>query len=199
MGRNECTDVVECSLSLVSHIEPEKFRTRCEEILVRTDPSPGELAADIATYSGATTPLERGGAVHLFYAGMNENRRLVHEAPWEGQPTENEKKQANIDILASEILVAQAKIELRKTHASELITETLQKFAKIQTQLQEGQEIHWTDRLEVSVYTVGVLAGLPDEMSEKEIEEIVRQVTVKTGGWYERTEHLAQLNQLKAL
>lgn len=103
---------------------------------------------------------ERAAGVQLIYDGLRLTRRLVHRQPW------SEHDDADIQVLAADVLVARGFYLLARTEGADRAVETVRAFGRDQTVRQEtDQSLEPTaktdlDRnLEADVLELAVVTG----------------------------------------
>ncbi|MFQ3294480.1 MAG: hypothetical protein ACI9PP_002033 [Halobacteriales archaeon] len=122
----------------ISDVDPEDLRETIDDILADGSMAPGALTLVCANALdetvGRDSLSERAAGVQLIYEGLRLTRGLAHEEPWaraEG-PT-----QANVEVVAADILVSRGFYLLARTEAAEKAVETVRRFGRAQTDRQE--------------------------------------------------------------
>ena len=146
----------------LSDIEPEPLRQTLDERLATSSMSPGALTllsarvfapdADIAAFG------EQAAGVQLIYEGLALTRTLAHDEPW--GHTEEDDIDADIDVLAADVLVSRGFYLLARTPAAERAVEVVRAFGRDQT-TREGETGPDRDRnLEADVFELAVVTGV---------------------------------------
>ncbi|MFA9518189.1 hypothetical protein ACERIT_13405 [Halopenitus sp. H-Gu1] len=148
----------------LADVEPTRLRSVLDDRLVDTAVTPGVLAIvtaralspDIAVERVA----ERAAGVQLIYEGLRLTRRLAHEEPWLAA-TEGTDIDADLDVLAADVLVSRGFSLLSRTEAADAAVEVVRSFGRDQTQRrQPDADIEALDRnLEEDVFELAVVAG----------------------------------------
>jgi len=146
----------------LSDIEPEPLRQTLDERLATASMTPGALTllsarafapdADVAAFG------EQAAGVQLIYEGLALTRRLAHEEPW--ADTEADDIDADLDVLAADVLVSRGFYLLARTAAAERAVEVVRAFGRDQT-TREGETDPERDRnLEADVFELAVVTGV---------------------------------------
>ncbi|RNJ27150.1 DUF7114 family protein [Halosegnis longus] len=152
----EVAAVRDGAVSTVGDVVPDSFR---EDIVAFLDDGsfvPGVLTLLAADSVGRDTPdvLDRAVGVQLIYDGLRLTRRLAGDPPWTDT---DDPTQANIDILAADVLVARGFYLLAETEAATDAVAVVQSFGHDQTVDREtGEERH---ELEVDILELALVAG----------------------------------------
>jgi hypothetical protein len=99
--------------------------------------------------------LERAVGVQLIYDGLRLTRELVHDEPWDV----GDKADADMGILAADVMVARGFYLLARSDAAECAVEVVRSFGRDQTEYREGGNTSLDSRLERDVLELAVLAG----------------------------------------
>jgi hypothetical protein len=145
-------------------VEPERLRAVLDELLEDATVSPGALtllsarAADPGVDAAAVS--ERAAGVQLIYEGLRLTRRLAHDEPWETADTDGDID-ADLDILAADVLVARGFYLLARTEAAERAVEVVRTFGRDQSRRRDPEaDVDALDRnLEGTVFALAVVTG----------------------------------------
>jgi len=151
-------------------IEPPRLRAVLFDRLTNASMAPGVLVLVSATLRDPSVHteslLERSAGVQLIYEGLRLTRTLARESPWD---TESDIEiDADLDILAADVLVSRGFSLLAHTEASDAAVETVQAFGRDQTlSMGSADEFDARDRnLEADIFTLAVRAGTTAAGSE---------------------------------
>lgn len=151
----------------VQDITPKPLRDRIHTLLDDSAMVPAVLtlsSADAADGETAGQPsesftvegvTERAAGVQLIYEGLRLTRTLAAETPWNREPPHTD---ANIDVLAADVMVARGFYLLARTDAADKAVQTVQSFGKDQTDRQQGRD-GTENGLEGDVFELAVVAG----------------------------------------
>ncbi|MFB6221357.1 MAG: hypothetical protein ABEH90_07945 [Halolamina sp.] len=148
----------------VSDIEPEPLREILDERLATAAMTPGALTLLSARAFASDTDVsvfgEQAAGVQLIYEGLALTRRLAHEEPWAA--VSDEDIDADLDVLAADVLVSRGFYLLARTAAAERAVETVRAFGRDQTTRDDaGTESPALDRnLEADVFELAVVTGV---------------------------------------
>jgi hypothetical protein len=150
----------------VSDVEPADLRRTIDEILADGSMAPGALtllcASAIDDAVGLDSLTDRAAGVQLIYEGLRLTRRLAHEEPW---ARTDDHTQANVEVVAADVLVSRGFYLLARTEAAEKAVETVRRFGRAQTGRQrlgpeDTEEARKLDAtLEADVFELAALAG----------------------------------------
>ncbi|MCU4926115.1 hypothetical protein OB905_08970 [Halobacteria archaeon AArc-dxtr1] len=157
----------------VSDVEPPQLRDRLTDVLDGTSMAPGVFAIESARQLDPDVESDavasQAAGVQLIYDGLRLTRRLAREAPWEAAvephtPGENappleDATDADLEILAADILVARGFYLLARTDAAGKAVRTVQAFGQEETHVQEGEGGGHDGVLERDVLELAALAG----------------------------------------
>ena len=149
---------------VVADIEPGHLRDVLFDRLADASMAPGVLVFVSAQASDPDVDLdslaERSAGVQLIYEGLRLTRSLAHDEPW--TDTTTDEIDADIDILAADILVSRGFYLLARTEAASAAVDTVQSFGRDQTL--RGRPAADTDtldrNLEADIFALAVRAGL---------------------------------------
>ena len=121
----------------VSDVDPEDLRRTIDDILADGSMAPGALtllfASAIDDAVGLDSLSDRAAGVQLIYEGLRLTRRLAHEEPW---ARTDDHTQANVEVVAADVLVSRGFYLLARTQAAEKAVETVRRFGRAQTDRQ---------------------------------------------------------------
>jgi hypothetical protein len=147
----------------LADVTPERLHERLEERLADAPVTPGALTLLAARATGRDDPhdtLERRAAgVQLIYDGLQLTRTLARDPPWD---RDLEHPDADVDILAADVLVARGFFLLARTEAAEYAVETVRAFGRDETNREMGRPDRvLADRtLEADVFELAIVAGV---------------------------------------
>lgn len=98
---------------------------------------------------------KRAAGVQLIYEGLALTRELAHTEPW----TNGEKADADLSILAADVLVARGFHLLARTEAADAAVETVRAFGRDQTVREETDDSSLDRNLEGDVLELAAVAG----------------------------------------
>ncbi|ESS08534.1 MAG: hypothetical protein A07HN63_01764 [uncultured archaeon A07HN63] len=149
----------------VADIEPPALRAVLLDRLETTSMAPGVLVLVSATGRDSSVAIEplldRAVGVQLIYEGLRLTRSLAHEEPW--TDVDDTEIDADLDILAADVLVSRGFSLLATTEASAAAVETVQAFGRDQTTRRETatDDAATLDRnLEADIFALAVRAGV---------------------------------------
>jgi hypothetical protein len=148
----------------LSDIEPEPLRQRLDERLATASMTPGALtllaARAFAPDANVSALGEQAAGVQLIYEGLALTRRLAHEEPWAA--VSDEDIDADLDVLAADVLVSRGFYLLSRGAAADRAVETVRAFGRDQTTRDHvGTDSAALDRnLEADVFELAVGAGI---------------------------------------
>lgn len=149
---------------VVSDIEPQHLREVLYDRLADASMAPGVLVFVSAQASAPKVALdelsERSAGVQLIYEGLRLTRSIAQAEPW--TETTTDEIDADIDILAADVLVSRGFYILARTEVSAAAVETVQDFGRDQTlRSRPDTDTEALDgNLEADILTLAVRAGL---------------------------------------
>jgi hypothetical protein len=156
----------EAAREALADIEPERLRAVIDGRLATASMTPGALtivaarALDPAVDADGVGDLAAG--VQLIYEGLRLTRRLAHDEPW-ARPTDDGLEpdtDADIDILAADVLVARGFYLLARTGAAGRAVEVVRAFGRDQTLRADADDPARLDgNLEADVLALAAVAG----------------------------------------
>ncbi|KAB7514624.1 hypothetical protein DM867_05765 [Halosegnis rubeus] len=152
----EIAAVRDGAVSTVGDVVPETFHDDIVAFLDEGSFVPGVLTLLAADSVGRDTPdvLDRAVGVELIYDGLRLTRRLAADPPWTDT---DDPTQANIDILAADVLVARGFYLLAETEAATDAVAVVQSFGHDQTVSHKtGVQ---NNELEVDILELALVAG----------------------------------------
>jgi hypothetical protein len=180
----EAAAVREAALEAVGDVVPDRLRDDIETFVTDGSLVPGVLtllaagvgeqaeadgsadadgpddAGDGAriTPAGDRPLAERAAGVQLIYDGLRLTRRLVHEEPWSDADASD--PEADLDVLAADVLVARGFYLLARTAAADVAVEVVRSFGRDQTARRGADGPVDLDReLERDVLWLAMVAG----------------------------------------
>jgi len=148
----------------LADIEPERLGEALRDRLTDASMTPSVLTLVSAHALDSTVDLEyvaeRGAGVQLIYEGLRLTRTLTHTEPWTDGDDEA-ARQADLDILAADVLVSRGFYLLARTETAERAVEVVRAFGRDQTRRRDaGADRVALDRnLEADVFALSVAAG----------------------------------------
>ncbi|GAB6860670.1 hypothetical protein ACFR97_07950 [Haloplanus litoreus] len=148
----------------LADIEPERLGQVLRDRLTDASMAPSVLALVSAHALDPTVDLdhvaERGAGVQLIYEGLRLTRTLTHTEPWTDGDDEA-ARQADLNILAADVLVSRGFYLLARTETAERAVEVVRAFGRDQTRRRDaGADRAALDRnLEADVFALSVAAG----------------------------------------
>jgi|GEM_PF-359201 len=151
---------------VVGDIEPQQLREVLFDWLAEASMAPGVLVFLSAQASQPTVDLDglsrRAAGVQLIYEGLRLTRTIAHDEPWVG--TEADVIDADVDILAADVLVSRGFYLLARTEAATAAVETVQSFGRDQTLRRRADSEAESDsldrNLEADIFALAVRAGV---------------------------------------
>ncbi|MFC6990450.1 hypothetical protein ACFQH3_00810 [Haladaptatus sp. GCM10025707] len=127
----EADAVRRAALDAIREIEPVRLRGDLEAILSTGSMAPGVLTLLCAQAIDGAEPhaiRTRAAGVQLIYEGLRLTRTLTQNPSWE-----TNVEQANLDVLAADVLVSRGFHLLARTEAANNAVATVQAFGRDQT------------------------------------------------------------------
>lgn len=162
----EAAAVRRAAREAVRDVAPEDLRAAIEGFIAAGSVAPGVL---VLLCAGAATDrqvssdddidglVERAAGVQLIYDGLRLTRELAHAEPW---ASENEHADADMNVLAADVLVARGFYLLARTDAAETAVEVVRAFGRDQTRRRTAGDREVLDRnLETDVLELAAVAG----------------------------------------
>jgi hypothetical protein len=148
----------------LADIEPERLREVLRDRLADASMTPSVLtllsAHALDSAVDADPIAERAAGVQLIYEGLRLTRTLAHDEPWADGETDA-ARQADLDILAADVLVSRGFYLLARTETADRAVEVVRAFGRDQTRRRDP-DADWAmlDRnLEADVFALAVAAG----------------------------------------
>lgn len=163
----EAAAVRRAALDAISDVEPASLRERIEEQLGDGSMAPGVLTVltvraleagpntEVQNGTVADPVSERAAGVQLIYDGLRLTRHLATSDPW----VSGRKQDADIAVLAADVLVARGFYLLARTDAADAAVATVRSFGRDQTVGRETDDASLTRNLEADVLELAVVAG----------------------------------------
>jgi hypothetical protein len=155
----------EAARDAVSDIEPPELRASIEDRLAVASMTPGVLTLVTArgtdAESDSDAAAERAAGVQLIYEGLRLTRSLTRDEPWVDAATPVSEADADLSVLAADILVARGFYVLAKTDAATAAVEVVRTFGRDQTlRDRDGADTETLDQnLEEDVFELAIIAG----------------------------------------
>lgn len=156
----------DAALEALADIEPDRLREALDDLLANAAVTPGVLSLVTARALDPDVDpddvVDRAAGVQLIYEGLRLTRQLSHEEPWRSATTAD--IDADMDVLAAEVLVSRGFSLLSHTGAAGAAVEVVRAFGRDQTR-RNSEEIApeavvALDRnLEVDSLELAVVAG----------------------------------------
>jgi len=152
----------------LANVEPTRLQETLDDRLATAAVTPGVLSLVTARALDADVDydnvVDRAAGVQLIYEGLRLTRRLAHDEPWTTAPSSGTAVDADMDVLAADVLVSRGFSLLAHTGAAAAAVEVVRAFGRDQTQREETdlepEEATALDRnLEVDALELAVIAG----------------------------------------
>jgi len=156
------------ALEALADIEPDRLRETLDDRLADAAVTPGVLSLVTARALDPDVHLkdvvDRAAGVQLIYEGLRLTRQLSHEEPWESAATAGADIDADMDVLAADVLVSRGFSLLSHTDAAAAAVEVVRAFGRDQTRRDRAgidpDAAAALDRnLEVDALELAVVAG----------------------------------------
>ena len=135
----------------VADVEPPRLYDVIIEILDTASMTPGVLTLQSAARIDPDADLDaiahRAAGVQLIYEGLRLTRSLAHDPPW----VHGDAGDADLEILAADILVARGFYLLARTDAAGKAVRTVKSFGRDQTRRREADTDVDADRLDANL------------------------------------------------
>jgi hypothetical protein len=162
----EVAAVRRAALDAVEDITPVRLRECIEEQLTAGSMVPGVLTLksvraladgpDVEPDEAPVDPIAiRAAGVQLIYDGLALTRELVHDEPWQSRDHDD----ADLAVLAADVLVARGFYLLARTEAADAAVETVRAFGRDQTVRRVADDSALDHNLERDVLELAVVAG----------------------------------------
>ncbi len=158
----------DAALEALADIEPDRLRETLDDRLGDAAVTPGVLSLVTARALDPNVRpdevVDLAAGVQLIYEGLRLTRRLSHEAPWESTTTPDADIDADMHVLAADVLVSRGFSLLSHTGSATAAVEVVRAFGRDQTRRDrdgiDPDEAAALDRnLEVDVLELAVVAG----------------------------------------
>ena len=152
----------------LADVEPDQLREALEDRIANAAVTPGVLTLVTARATNAAVDpdevVDRAVGVQLIYEGLRLTRSVAHAEPWVTAPTRETDIDADMDVLAADVLVSRGFSLLACTDAAAAAVEVVRGFGRDQTlRAREGTDLAAAtalDRnLEVDALELAVVAG----------------------------------------
>ncbi len=170
------------ALDAIDDIDPEPLRDRIAAQLTEGSMAPGVLTIrTVRALDDGTNPLatsdgtllepvaERAAGVQLIYDGLQLTRELSHEEPW----TNGDREDADLAVLAADVLVSRGFYLLARTEAADAAVGVVRAFGTDQTMRRETDDPALDRNLEADVLELAVVAGAT--MGEERVSPRLRE------------------------
>lgn len=156
----EAAAVRQAAVETVRDVVPDPLQDRIVGFIDDGSMIPGTVTVLAAESFGGDEAavdglLERAVGVQLIYDGLRLTRELVHGDPW----ARGEKSDADMGILAADVMVARGFYLLARSDSAECAVEVVRAFGRDQTEYRERGESSLDSHLERDVLELAVLAG----------------------------------------
>ncbi|PSQ15151.1 hypothetical protein BRD00_15490 [Halobacteriales archaeon QS_8_69_26] len=178
----------------IRDIAPSDLRTEMGDVIDGTSLVPGALTIVSARAAGGDPDhvTERAAGVQLIYSGLGLIRKLAREDPWAGRVTlegddvevEGDLTEADMAILAADVLVSRGFYVLAHTDAAGKAVETVRNFGRDQTLARSSEDPSELDaNLEVDCLELAVIAGTTGVGTDPstELVEAARRIAREAG------------------
>lgn len=157
----------EAATEALADVEPPSLRDVLTERIVNASMTPGVLTLVSAHALDPGVSLsgivERAAGVQLIYEGLRLTRSLAQEVPWTTLSDADVEGdiEADLEILAADVLVSRGFYLLARTEAADRAVETVRSFGADQTRIQSSDvdAAALNRNLEADVFALGVVAG----------------------------------------
>jgi hypothetical protein len=152
----------ETARQALSDVEPGRLRDVLDDRLASASMTPAvlTLVSARALDPGVSVAglCERAAGVQLVYEGLRLTRTLAHEEPW--TTVDGPDIDADLDILAADVLVARGFYLLARTEAADRAVEVVRAFGRDQTDRAHAPDPAAVDgNLEADVLALATVAG----------------------------------------
>jgi hypothetical protein len=152
----------ETARQALSDIEPERLREVLDGRLASASMTPAVLTVVSARALDPGVSVdglcERAAGVQLIYEGLRLTRTLAHDEPW--TTVDGPDIDADLDILAADVLVSRGFYLLARTEAAGRAVEVVRAFGRDQTTRAESPDPAAVDgNLEADVLALAAVAG----------------------------------------
>lgn len=166
---DDAVRVREAAREAVADIKPDRLREVLSDRLSDAPMTPAvlTLVSARAPEAGVDTDTdgiaERAAGVQLIYEGLRLTRSLAWAEPWtESVDTDAGDIDADLDVLAADVLVSRGFYLLARTDAAGRAVDVVRAFGRDQTLARgEGADVDSLDRnLEADVFALALVAGM---------------------------------------
>lgn len=160
-------------VAAITDVEPAALNERLESLLTEESVAPAALTFACGPTSMQTpgTPLaHRAAGVQLIYSGLRLTRALATTEPWTAVDTDS---QADLDILAADVLVARGFDLLAQSPAAAHAVQTVQTVAEAVGRRTASDS---PSQLERAILELAVIAGttVQHETPDRQLQQQVR-------------------------
>lgn len=172
----------------VADIEPRELHGCIDSILAESSMVPGVLvilsAQSVDPNVDSTAVEDRAAGVQLIYEGLRLTRSLAHDEPW--VDVDADDVDANLAVLAADVLVSRGFYLLAMTDAADRAVETVRAFGRDQTRRRDPDaDREALDRnLEDDVFELAAVAGttVVDAPPEDAVDAVIDDLLRSTDG-----------------
>ena len=165
---DDAVRVREAACEAVDDIEPDRLREVLFDRLSDAPMTPAvlTLVSARAPETGVDTDTdgiaERAAGVQLIYEGLRLTRSLAWAEPWTATADTEGDINADLDVLAADVLVSRGFYLLARTDAASRAVDVVRAFGRDQTLARgEGADSEALDRnLEADVFALALVAGM---------------------------------------
>lgn len=149
------------AIRAMQDVTPDRLRERIEARLAAAPAAPGEVTIASARYHGADvtegTVMDLAGAVQQIFVGLRITRELIETNPW--HELDNRPSDADLEIVAADVLIARGVSRLASTAAAETAVEVVRTFGQEQAERLEHGRVSEERSLEATILELAVVAG----------------------------------------
>lgn len=163
----EAAAVRRAASEATADVVPEELRETIEKYVDDGSFVPGVLTILSARSVAGEDPdhlVRRAAGVQLIYDGLRLTRRLAHDNPWGERDVERDRlDDANVAIIAADVLVARGFYLLARTEAADEAVAVVRAFGRDQTDRETApaERIAELDsNLEADVLELAIIAGV---------------------------------------
>ncbi len=196
MAMEEAAAVRRAARASVDDVEPPRLRDDLCAFIDDGSMVPGVLTVLTARACGTDGDgdsdglLEHAAGVQLIYDGLRLTRTLAREEPWTG----GDRDQADMDVLAADVLVSRGFYLLARTEAAREAVEVVRSFGRDQTDRRTSGDDALDGRLEASVLDLAVVTGAAaaGETPSEDLRAFARDLAADHGAAFPPAETLAE-------
>ena len=159
----------------VRDVSPAALRDEIDGLLESRSMSPGALVLYTALNADGSLEADgiadRAAGVQLIYDGLRLTRELSHAEPWDDPQHRDE---ADMQILAADVMVARGFYLLARTGAADRAVQTVRAFGRDQTHRRTTGDTTLDAALESNVLELALIAGYSAAGIDPPPEQIAR-------------------------